>query len=86
MRRIRDLSDTNAQDEKGERDNQSAGSYPVVEIPTMLLRFPVVRQSFRCPFHHPVVDGHGTDQRHHDGDDLDCGLPPDAHQIISQVR
>src|SRR5271154_6312896 len=53
--------DANAQDQKRERYNQSAGSYPMIEIPAMLLRLPVVRQGFGCPFHYPVVDGHRTD-------------------------
>src|SRR5208283_2841476 len=74
QRKRRDLPvDANAQDQKGERDNQPAGSYPMIEIPTMLLSLPVVRQGFGRPFHYPVVEGHRTDQRKHDGDDLDSG-------------
>ena len=57
-------------DEKCERDYQAGGSYPVINIPTVLLLFPIFRNRFRTPFCNPVIDRHGTNQRKQDREDL----------------
>src|SRR5258707_12990001 len=66
------LTSSDAEDKNCERCNQSGRSQPMVLIPAMLLRLPVFRKGFRRPFGNPVVDGHRTDERKHDGEDLDC--------------
>jgi hypothetical protein len=57
----------------------------------MLLRFPVVRESFRRPSDHPLVNGHRTDQRKQDGNDLDSGsycseLPRTLVQMLERQQ
>jgi hypothetical protein len=66
------LTCSDAENKNRERYNQPARSHPMVLIPAMLLRLPVSRKGFRRPFGDPVVDGHRTDQRKHDREELDC--------------
>src|ERR1700693_449629 len=66
------LTNANAEDKNCKRYNQPARSNPVVPIPAMLLRLPILRKGFRRPFDDPVVDGHRTDERKHNREDLDC--------------
>src|ERR1700719_608443 len=66
------LTSSDAENKNCERYNQPGRSEPMVLIPAMLLRLPVFRKGFRRPFYNPVVDGHRTDERKHDGEDLDC--------------
>ena len=57
----------------------------------MLLCLAVARKGFRRPSDHPLVDGHRTDQRKQDGDDLDSGsycseLPRTLVQMLERQQ
>src|ERR1700751_19996 len=73
-------TNTNAEDKNCERYNQSTRSKPMVQIPAMLLRFPVAGQGCWRPLSDSVVDGHRSDERKHDSENLasesDCSEVP----------
>src|SRR6266481_5607197 len=65
------LTSAHAENKESERCNQPARSQPMIPIPSMFVRTPVLRQRLRCPLCNPVVDRHWTDQRKYNGEDLD---------------